>query len=105
MFGDFDLAAMGMPEEAWPQRQGKGKWNYTLVCPVNGTTIQVQMVAKAFWVVKGLVDGHLGVPRTRNFGWKKHGPTVADAWATVTRESGWGVGARGKKRNAPRSDN
>lgn len=58
--GHIPLSSAGMPEEALPQGQRKGKLSYTIVSPVTNAKIEVLLKGKAFRIVKtGELQGDL----------------------------------------------
>eukprot|EP00969_Alexandrium_andersonii_P159161 7031408-Alexandrium_andersonii.AAC.1 len=53
-YGTYDLLALGLPEEAWPEGPGKGVHNYTR--HIGGVVIEVQLKNKAYRI-KSFLSG------------------------------------------------
>jgi hypothetical protein len=81
------LHDVGLPEEAYPQRAGAGKFSYTIES-ANGARIEVQIRTKAYFLKK--MAGGLAVPADCSplIAWKRHGGVI-EAWAFAKERVQW----------------
>jgi hypothetical protein len=81
------LHDVGLPQEAYPQRAGAGKFSYTIVS-VSGAVIEVQIRTKAYYLKK--IAGGKALPEDCMplVAWKRHGGVV-DAWTFAKERVQW----------------
>jgi len=82
----YDLKKLGIPREAWPSSESKGKCGYTVLCKNNNAAIEVLCDKKAY-VVKRTANG-VGQAAQRQLTWSKHGG-AAKAWEIAKDNSGF----------------
>lgn len=80
-----DYRAMGLPNEALPQKPCRGKYSYT-ICSSSGACVDVLLRQRAFWVKRAGGDAEL--PEKRHFNWNKFGGPAA-AWECVALAAKW----------------